>query len=294
MLGTTNVSASQASMNTLSISVNGTNKLTYNGKNVASLDISLSSLGAAASSHNHNGTQFRAAQGTSGGFTFINDGSYDTGMYSNADGDLYFMRNGVKTPFTNISLSGHTHSYLPLSGGTMTGALNLKNNTWNLAGDDAFYGDNNVAGCFCIKGNNSNTGLAFTKYGDDSTRQILRSDGTTLSIEKNVNVAVALYESDDRVVTKRVLTSGNINQFDRFFTIYNHNIDSTSGVSGLESITSYGMCMTVDGVGTPFQIWFPDNKMLIAKKIKSSTAFNVLQFCRMQSGAPHTDILWCW
>jgi hypothetical protein len=33
-------------------------------------------------------------------------------------------------------------SYLSLSGGTMTGALNFKNSTWNLVGDDAYMGDN--------------------------------------------------------------------------------------------------------------------------------------------------------
>lgn len=53
MLGNTNASSFQASMNNLSISINGTNKLTYNGKDTKSLDITLSALGAAASNHNH-------------------------------------------------------------------------------------------------------------------------------------------------------------------------------------------------------------------------------------------------
>lgn len=69
MLGTTNASSSQASMNNLSISINGVNKLTYNGKDARTLDISLSAIGAAA----------------------VN----------------------------------HTHAYLPLTGGTLTGQLNI-------------------------------------------------------------------------------------------------------------------------------------------------------------------------
>lgn len=53
-----------------------------------------------------------------------------------------------------------TSTYLKLSGGTMTGALNFKNSTLNLMGDDAYIGDQDKAGCVCIKGANSVTGLA--------------------------------------------------------------------------------------------------------------------------------------
>jgi len=35
---------------------------------------------------------------------------------------------------------------LPIAGGTMTGALNFKNGTWNVMGDDAQIGDINKAG----------------------------------------------------------------------------------------------------------------------------------------------------
>ena len=53
--------------------------------------------------------------------------------------------------------SGHTHSYLPLSGGTLTGALNFKNGTWNLMGDDAYIGDCNVGGMIGVKAANAAT-----------------------------------------------------------------------------------------------------------------------------------------
>ena len=61
--------------------------------------------------------------------------------------------------------AGNYSSYaLPLSGGTMTGALNLKNSTWNLAGDDAYFGDNDTAGSFAIKGKNGTTNLKMVTY----------------------------------------------------------------------------------------------------------------------------------
>jgi len=39
---------------------------------------------------------------------------------------------------------------LPLSGGTMTGAINTANNTWNKIGDDIQIGDINEAGTLGI------------------------------------------------------------------------------------------------------------------------------------------------
>ena len=64
---------------------------------------------------------------------------------------------GIQNKPSEFNPSSHTHNYLPLSGGTMTGALNFKNNTWNLMGDDAYIGDCNVAGMIGIKGANAAT-----------------------------------------------------------------------------------------------------------------------------------------
>ena len=48
------------------------------------------------------------------------------------------------------SCTGHAASDLALTGGTMTGALNFANNTWNTVGDDVKIGDRNAAGTLCI------------------------------------------------------------------------------------------------------------------------------------------------
>jgi len=61
--------------------------------------------------------------------------------------------------------SANYSSYaLPKSGGTMTGALNLANNTWNQVGDDVYFGDINKGGHIGIQGKNGNTGIFFTTY----------------------------------------------------------------------------------------------------------------------------------
>lgn len=54
MLGTTNSSAAQAAMAGFSLTLNGANKVTYNGKTAVSLDITAAKIGAAAASHTHN------------------------------------------------------------------------------------------------------------------------------------------------------------------------------------------------------------------------------------------------
>ena len=60
----------------------------------------------AAANHNHNGSKHLAGQGVNGGYSFVNDGAYDTGMFSDSDGDLYFMQNGTKW---YASHSDHEH-----------------------------------------------------------------------------------------------------------------------------------------------------------------------------------------
>lgn len=52
--------------------------------------------------------------------------------------------------------------YVKKSGDTMSGALNLANNTWNKVGDDSYMGDCNVSGHFGIKAANTTyPGIAF-------------------------------------------------------------------------------------------------------------------------------------
>jgi len=63
-------------------------------------------------------------------------------------------------------------NYLPLSGGTMTGSLNFANSTWNLLGDDVYFGDRDVAGGFCIEGKNGNTNIYFMPYSGSAAGAI--------------------------------------------------------------------------------------------------------------------------
>ena len=49
------------------------------------------------------GNRILAGQGTNGGYSFKGESGYDTGMFSNSEGDLYFLVNGTKTQFSALA-----------------------------------------------------------------------------------------------------------------------------------------------------------------------------------------------
>lgn len=92
--------------------------------------------------------------------------------------------NGVTGKPSTFTPSSHTHddryyteteinnklaNYLPLSGGTMTGALNFANGIWNVVGDDVAIGDMNIGGTLGIMGKNGNTSIKLVQYGASTT-----------------------------------------------------------------------------------------------------------------------------
>lgn len=88
---------------------------------------------------------------------------------------------GKRLAYASELTHNHDGTYLRLNGAdTMTGALKLANNTWNLIGDDVKIGDHNVGGGLGIIGANGNTRLDFCKYGDASVYKSITFDGTNL------------------------------------------------------------------------------------------------------------------
>jgi hypothetical protein len=96
--------------NALTISLNGTSQGAYDGSAVKNINITASSVGAAASSHTHTKAQ-------------ITD--FPTSMPAS---DVYSWAKQPHKPSYTASEVGaapasHSHSYLPLSGGTMSGRI---------------------------------------------------------------------------------------------------------------------------------------------------------------------------
>lgn len=99
----------------------------------------------------------------------------------------YELRAINKNQFATAS---HTHAYLPTGGGTMNGALNFANNTWNVVGDDVQIGDRNTSGSFYIQGLNGATNIKLKKMGDTSAGSgdsaTITYDGGNLVIDKTI------------------------------------------------------------------------------------------------------------
>ena len=84
--------------------------------------------------------------------------------------------------------SSHTHNYLPLSGGTMTGGLNFANNTWNTVGDDVAIGDHNGAGSLGVKGINGTPKITFVNSSNEPLIQIGSETSSEAYVSNNFNV----------------------------------------------------------------------------------------------------------
>ena len=97
--------------------------------------------------------------------------------------------NGKATKATQDSDGNAINTtYLKRSGGTMGGALNLANDTLNLAGDDCYFGDQDIAGGFCLKGANGTTNLTF--INKDNPTQMASLSYAGVEIISSVNIKV--------------------------------------------------------------------------------------------------------
>lgn len=159
--------------------------------------------GKSSTSHTHsviiNGTTKIIA--ASGGAA-VNLGNYLTSHQSLAD---YAKKSEIPTKVSQLSndagyLTTHQSlaNYVTINDSRLSDSRYPKfaNYTWYLVGDNAYIGDHNVDGQFCIMGNNGTTGLSFHKHGDASISKSIIFDGTTLSIDGNANYASSAGNAD--------------------------------------------------------------------------------------------------
>ena len=123
---------------TLKLGIYGCRFLTINGNNLTfdvSADtggwaISMADIIAGSGTAKATTTMLGAYGGPSGLNWIYMGGTYDNPWFKLAGGVAYFS----STPYvgsTKVSLEGHSHSYLPLSGGTMTGPIAYSNVSGN-------------------------------------------------------------------------------------------------------------------------------------------------------------------
>ncbi len=69
---------------------------------------------------------------------------------------------------------------IPSSGGSVSGPLNFANFAWNNVGDDAAFGDRNVAGNFCVKGLNGAPGITLFTSDESQSYQVFGQHNLSL------------------------------------------------------------------------------------------------------------------
>lgn len=176
-------------------STEGTNLFTFNGGTAKTINITSSAIGAAASSHSHNVITIQDTRNVNTAPADVplglsvhlknngTDGLTDGGTYHPSlmmkpwddksgwpigqlsvtqNNNLWFRSSNTDGTSWNgwkkVSLNGHTHSYLPLTGGTLTGDLTcnkyLKINAWSGYGSgtaDLWY-NGNAGNIHCSSG----------------------------------------------------------------------------------------------------------------------------------------------
>ena len=117
----------------------GTNLFTFNGSTAKTINITASNIGAAANSHTHNYAGSSSAGGAATSANKVNSNLIIKLNSGTTEGTNLFTFNGSTAKSIDITpsaigaaTSDHTHSYLPLSGGTLTGNLTGKyiTGTW--------------------------------------------------------------------------------------------------------------------------------------------------------------------
>ena len=135
----TKITEASVTPGSLTIQFNGANKATFNGSSSTTVNITPSAIGAAASSHTHNYAGSSSAGGAAN--------SVKAALTLQLNGSTKATFNGSTAATVNITASSigaaasnHTHSYLPLSGGTVTGDIGLPSGRANKDGSTPLAG----------------------------------------------------------------------------------------------------------------------------------------------------------
>ena len=108
------------------------------------------------------------------------------GFDGTSDVNINVMVNSATKATNDGNGANIANTYLKKSGGTMFGALNFANATWNLVGDDSYIGDHNIGGTFCVKGASGETGIALVNKGNENDYARISYDGGNINFNKTI------------------------------------------------------------------------------------------------------------
>lgn len=106
----------------------------------------------------------------------------------------------------NTSFPGRVTAH---GGCSLGGSLNLANGTLNLAGDDCYFGDQDVAGGFCLKGANDTTKLVLINKDNPSQMATLSYAGRNLISSATIQGNITGNVDGNASTANRLGTDGN-------------------------------------------------------------------------------------
>jgi hypothetical protein len=152
------------------------------------------------------------------------------------------LKSAAYTESSAYATSGHTHSYLPLAGGTMTGALTLKGTTLNLSVLDTTEGSTTYRSNDVIKGVSSNSTYGInTLFGGTSNTVIRAGEGAgTLLNELAGNAGENIYLCADG----DIVFHPNANKYADKKTV---TLNTSAELSGLAKVTATSFAGALTG-----------------------------------------------
>lgn len=131
--------------------------------------------------------------------------------------DLLNLRSDNTSTDIVLDSRNYGNYALPKRGGTMTGALNFANSTWNTIGGDSYMGDHDISGTFCVKGANGETGIALVNKGNENDYARISYGGGNINFNKTIggnisgNSATATKLATARAISLTGNASGSAN-----------------------------------------------------------------------------------
>ena len=227
----------------LTISLNGTSQGAYNGSAAKSINITPASIGAAASSHTHAGTQ---VTGLTANRAMISNGSGQLAVSAVTSTELGYLdgvTSSIQTQLNGKAASSHTHNYAGSSsaGGAATSANKVNSDLVIRLNGGTTEGSNqftfNGSGDKTINITPASIGAAASSHGTHVTY------GTAAPLANGTASAgsAASVSRSDHVHPLQTTISGNAGSATKLATA--RTIDGVS-FNGTANITHFGTCST--------------------------------------------------
>ena len=227
----------------LTISLNGTSQGAYNGSAAKSINITPASIGAAASSHTHAGTQ---VTGLTANRAMISNGSGQLAVSAVTSTELGYLdgvTSSIQTQLNGKAASSHTHNYAGSSsaGGAATSANKVNSDLVIRLNGGTTEGSNqftfNGSGDKTINITPASIGAAASSHGTHVTY------GTAAPLANGTASAgsAASVSRSDHVHPLQTTISGNAGSATKLATT--RTIDGVS-FNGTANITHFGTCST--------------------------------------------------